>query len=95
MELGQHYRATNAIELVIPLAKVLIHPDYRKPKGESDDVALLKLDDPVDFNNLPHVRPMCLPSNRDERFAGLRATVAGWGITTEVDVISDSRCKEI
>ena len=108
VELGQHRRNTDSIELIIPLAQVLIHPDYRNPqmRRSSNDLALLKLDDPVDFNNEPNVRPICLPSNTDERFAELRATVAGWGITTaggrasdipletEVIVISDSRCKE-
>jgi len=107
VELGQHHRNTDAIiEVLIPLAQVIIHPDYRSPRGSSNDLALLKLDDPVDFNNVPDVRPVCLPSDRDERFTGLRVTVAGWGRTapnegssnvpleTEVNVISDSTCKE-
>ena len=107
VELGQHQRNTDAIiEALLPLAQVKIHPDYRSPRGSSNDLALLKLDDPVDFNNVPDVRPVCLPSDRDERFTGLRVTVAGWGRTapnegssnvpleTEVNVISDSTCKE-
>ena len=100
VELGQHYRNPRAIIVLIPLAQVLIHPDYNNPQNHSNDLALLKLYAPVNFNSVPHVRPVCLPSKRNERFAGLRATVAGWGTTsvggessdvsleTEVNVIS-------
>jgi len=106
VELGQHNLNTDAIEVTIPLSRVFTHPDYHNPVGFSNDLALLKLDDPVDFNNVPHVRPICLPSNRDETFIGLRATVAGWGIThvsgpspvlleTDVGVISLTECREL
>ena len=105
LELGQHDLDTDAIERVIPLSQVIIHPDYNKPVRLSNDLALLKLDNPVDFNNVPHVRPICLPSNRDETFTGLTATVAGWGRTIEdgyspvlleadVNVISQTECRE-
>jgi len=106
VELGKHHYFTNGIEVLIPLSQVIINPDYNRPSGLSNDLALLKLDDPVDFNNVPHVRPICLPSNRDETFAGLTATVAGWGRTlvddyspvlleADVDVISQTECREI
>ena len=102
VELGQHHTYTRAI--ISSYAQVFIHPRYTKNTKEYD-LALLKLDAPVDFNSVPHVRPVCLPSNRDERFEGLRATVAGWGHTsvdgrssnvplkTDVYVISNSECK--
>ena len=105
VELGQHHRNIKAMKIIIPLAQVFIHPNYKYPP--IFDLALLKLDAPVDFNRVPHVRPVCLPSKKDERFAGLRATVVGWGDTsvdgrmsdvpleTDVYVISDSKCKKI
>ena len=104
VELGQHNIFTEAIEVLIPLSQVLMHPDFN-PRTMRNDLALLKLDDPVDFNNVPHVRPICLPSNRDATFAGLRATVAGWGGTlesgeshvlleTDVNVISQDECRK-
>ena len=104
VELGQHNIFTEAIEVLIPLSQVLMHPDFN-PRTMRNDLALLKLDDPVDFNNVPHVRPICLPSNRDATFAGLRATVAGWGGTlesdgshvlleTDVKVISQDECRK-
>ena len=103
VELGQHHTYTRAI--ISSYAQVFIHPRYTKNTKEYD-LALLKLAAPVDFNSVPHVRPVCLPSNKDERFAGLRATVVGWGDTsvdgrmsdvpleTDVYVISDSKCKK-
>ena len=102
VELGQHHTYTRAI--ISSFAQVFIHPKYTKK--QEYDLALLKLAAPVDFNSVPHVRPVCLPSNRDERFEGLRATVVGWGYTsvdgmssdvplkTDVYVISNSECKQ-
>ena len=107
LELGQHNRNTGAIQVFIPLSQIFKHPDYNNPHSLSNDLALLKLDNPVDFNNIPHVRPICLPSNREETFTGLRATVAGWGIIhpsgpsssvlleTNVNVISLTECREL
>jgi len=106
VELGQHNRNTEALEVTIPLSRVFKHPDYNNPVRFSNDLALLKLDNPVDFNNVPHIRPICLPSNRDETFTGLTATVAGWGSTldsgsshvlleSDVGVISLTECREI
>ena len=100
VELGQHDRNTRAIRKTV--SRVILHKDYNK-QGTNNDIALLKLKKPVTFNK--DVRPICLPSNTAGSFAGLRATVGGWGRTergstshvllkTELNVISDARCRK-
>jgi len=102
VELGQHNRNTKAIEMTI--SRVIIHEDYGgKPSKYNNDIALLQLPEPVSFNR--YVSPICLPSKRAGSFAGLRATVAGWGNTehgslshvllkTEVNVLSNAACRK-
>jgi len=82
VELGQH--DLSSIAMIKKVEKVIVHDQY----GEGfpfifNDIALLKLEDPVDFNKFPNIRPICLPSNENEIYAGSRAIVAGWGATGE------------
>ena len=42
-----------------------------------NDIAILTLDYPVDFNN--DIRPVCLPNEREYTGAGSDAVVLGWG----------------
>jgi len=104
VELGQHDLSSAAMRPEVD--KVIVHEQYtRKPLV--NDIALLKLKDPVDFDNYPNIRPICLPSNSRENYAGSRAIVAGWGVTGEnerhsdvlleanVTVISDTDCGRI
>jgi len=78
-DLWQHDRAISAIRKVV--TDVHIHDKYTNFDHAINDVALLKLKDPVDFLKAPHIRPICLPFSSSETFSGYRATVAGWGIT--------------
>ena len=101
VELGQHDRRTSAIRKTV--SRVILHEGYNKPKKHNNDIALLKLPSPVSFNR--YVSPICLPSKRAGTFAGLRATVSGWGSTehgstshvllkTDVNVISNTACRK-
>jgi len=74
------------------VSKHIIHEDWNAANVEND-IALLRLDQPVPlFNENPDesaVMPVCLPWDDDylapvpvEDFAGLKATVTGWGRTT-------------
>ncbi|KAL1416186.1 hypothetical protein MTO96_006449 [Rhipicephalus appendiculatus] len=47
-------------EVVASISHVVIHPEY-VDKGFANDIALLKLDKPVDFSD--YIRPICLPSD--------------------------------
>ncbi|VDL60601.1 unnamed protein product [Hymenolepis diminuta] len=53
-----------------------------------DDIALLKLKKPVQFNE--NVRPACLPNPGEEFEAGNICAVAGWGQTSQESDISST-----
>jgi len=104
VELGQHDLSSAAMRPRVD--KVIVHEQYtRKPLV--NDIALLKLQDPVDFNKHPNIRPICLPSNSEENYAGSRAIVTGWGrkgenedlsdvlLEATVTVLSDTECRGI
>ncbi|GIX95298.1 clotting factor B [Caerostris darwini] len=60
---------------------VLRHPDYQQ-RFYYNDIALLRLERPVAFNE--YVMPVCLPSpatplSRDRDLEGKQVTVMGWG----------------
>jgi len=103
--LGQHDLANYVMGRKVE--KVIVHERYQGLPYIKNDVALLKLKDPVDFNKYPNIRPICLPSNKNESYAGSRAIVAGWGATGKfkgqsnvlleatVAVLSNTKCKRI
>ena len=86
------------------MAKILNHPDYNE-RTTNYDFALLKLRTPVDFCAKAHIRPVCLPTDASQTYAGSVATVTGWGTTTsggnlsstlqevEVVVLTNYNCK--
>jgi len=79
VELGQHDANTKAME--ITRLKSVVHEQYPNDGRLVNDIALLELEDPIDFSENPHIRPICLPSNSREDYTGSKATVAGWGRT--------------
>ena len=79
VDLGQHdlHSATEAVLVRKSVSEIQIHPDY-DVGSISNDLALLKLADPIDFTVHSHVRPICLPTGT-KSYAGYPATVSGWG----------------
>ena len=61
------------------LATAIAHPRYNSTTKEND-VALLKLETPVDFSAYPHIRPLCL-SPDVHPVTGAKLVIAGWGHT--------------
>ena len=70
------------------IEKVILHPEYNKPKMYMNDIALLKLDKDIEYNTM--VQPVCLPwwddhedYTRNASFNGHKTEleVAGWGRT--------------
>lgn len=59
------------------VTEVYVHP-YFYAGNLQNDVAILRMDRPVDFNFNTHIAPVCLPP-RFESFAGKRCLVTGWG----------------
>ncbi|XP_018007339.1 phenoloxidase-activating factor 2-like [Hyalella azteca] len=89
-----------------PVANVIVHPNYN-PQTLANDVALLRLAQPVNRQQYRHITPACLPSP-GQSFAGQRCFVTGWGkdafgpgsfqqLLQEVDVpvLDSSRCESL
>ncbi|XP_054286272.1 uncharacterized protein LOC129002466 isoform X1 [Macrosteles quadrilineatus] len=82
-----------------------VHPEFYAGTL-FNDIALLRLDHPVDFQQSPHISPACLPEPHSE-YAGHRCWTTGWGkdafgdygkyqnILKEVDVpvVSHHQCQ--
>ncbi|XP_039758016.1 venom protease-like [Pararge aegeria] len=63
--------------------KVTIHPEYQGEPPVQYDIALIRLQSPIDFS-FKNAAPICLPVPRKLRsieVGGRNATVAGWGST--------------
>jgi len=74
--LGEH-NITDSDFNRVDVAEIIEHPNYNFP---DNDYAILRLANPVAFTN--KVSPACLPADLDVTYAGLLATVTGWGITS-------------
>ncbi|KFM69848.1 Clotting factor B, partial [Stegodyphus mimosarum] len=77
--LGTHTAKEAVAEYMV--TSVIRHPEYQQ-RYYYNDIALLRLDRPVSFND--YVMPICLPSPtapllRDEDLVGKNVTVMGWG----------------
>jgi len=80
------------------------HPDYDGQKYDYD-FSMLKLKSEVDFCSYPHIRPICLPPDTSDNYAGDKAITTGWGTTSSggsvsnelrevtLDVITNNQCK--
>merc|ERR1711971_1423950 len=99
--LGEHNIADSDFNRV-NVAEIINHPEYNS--GTTDnDYAILRLASPVTFTN--EVSPACLPADLSNTFAGVLATVTGWGtlssggsqptVLQEVDVTvtTNTACK--
>ncbi|KAK2586802.1 hypothetical protein KPH14_011827 [Odynerus spinipes] len=87
------------------IVSVYVHPEFYAGTLYND-IAILKLDHPVDFEKNPHISPACLPNKHDD-FNGARCWTTGWGkdafgdfgkyqnILKEVDVpvVSNQLCE--
>ncbi|XP_071819791.1 transmembrane protease serine 9-like [Apostichopus japonicus] len=86
--LGEVHRTSEARTRVRrPVERIMVHPGYN-PIILDNDVALLKLAEPVKFHY--YVRPICLPDGNDfdevESYTNCYAT--GWGRTSQFGNIS-------
>merc|ERR1739838_843577 len=85
----------------VEVAEFIDHPDYNSDSLDND-YAIIRLANPVTFTN--EVSPACLPADESATYAGVVATVTGWGtlssggsqptVLQEVDVTvtSDTVC---
>merc|ERR1712071_318256 len=73
--LGEHNIADSDVNRVA-VAEIINHPNYNSQTTDND-YAILRLANAVTFTN--EVSPACLPANLSATYAGVLATVTGWG----------------
>jgi len=83
---------------------IIIHPEYTGSVPYTADVALVRLNPPVDLASNPQLAPACLPSDESYTYAGDDCVISGWGVTTAggsvpnhlqqgfIEVISNAEC---
>lgn len=59
------------------ITSVNVHPEFYAGTLYND-LAILRMDKPVDFAKHPHISPACLPSLHDD-YTGNRCWTTGWG----------------
>ncbi|CAG0889559.1 unnamed protein product [Darwinula stevensoni] len=91
--LGDFNRSTLSDSHSIQIqASAIAHPQYNS-SNRNNDIALLKLKIPVNFNAFPHIRPVCL-SSTDIPTTGHTITVVGWSSTGVPYAIPENVLKE-
>lgn len=63
--------------LVIPIQKIVVHPQFSSATVVKNDIALLKLQHPVNFTSQIH--PICIPPENFFLETGTKCWVTGWG----------------
>merc|ERR1712137_1411285 len=61
------------------VAEVHVHERYNKGKQFNNDIALMKLAAPVDFNG-PYAGPACLPTEGKDYRGSQNCILSGWGL---------------
>ncbi len=59
------------------VAGVYLHPDFYSG-NLNNDIAVMRLEDLVDFESNPHITPVCLPTEGAD-YTGHRCRATGWG----------------
>lgn len=66
----------NVHEVQSSVSQVIVHPNYNDTLF-NNDIALMKLSSPVNFNN--YIRPICLASNSSQFYNSTSCWATGWG----------------
>ncbi|CAH1105722.1 unnamed protein product [Psylliodes chrysocephalus] len=59
------------------VVSVQVHPEFYAGTLYND-IAILRMDSPVDWSKYPHISPACLPHPHDD-YTGTRCWTTGWG----------------
>ncbi|KAK3881875.1 hypothetical protein Pcinc_013716 [Petrolisthes cinctipes] len=62
--------------------QIIVHHDYN-PYTYDNDIALLKLSEPISLGLYPEVGTICLPANDDKTYEKRYGTASGWGVIKE------------
>ncbi len=68
---------------IIEVLKIYQHPKYSR-YDSNWDMSLLKLKQRVELTR--EISPVCLPLNNDDDFTGAKATISGWGLTSNKSI---------
>jgi len=104
---GEHDYSTESEtpSLRMKVSEIINHWDYDS-YTTNKDFALMKLEDPINFDEYPNIRPACLPQGDDNDYTGYSAIVSGWGTTSsggdlsnylqyvDVDVLANDVCMD-
>jgi len=71
----------------VQVKEIRDHPNYKgQETNYEDDISVLLLSEEIDLTTYPHIKPVCLPSDKGTRpeegwYVGEKAVVSGWGLT--------------
>ena len=65
----------------VGVSEVIVHESYDEPNRFSHDIALMKLERPVEFSD--YIRPVCLNTEANETAIYTNCYATGWGRTAE------------
>ncbi|KAH8387483.1 hypothetical protein KR093_007307, partial [Drosophila rubida] len=76
--------------------RVIVHPQFEL-ENWTNDIALLRLASAVDWRQLPHLEPVCLPPNDAPaaQLEGSAVDVSGWGLTEQQNAPSAVKRKAL
>jgi len=78
IRLGDHHsEVPEDTELEVFIEDWHIHEKFRKGHLMNNDIALIKLKEPVKFTD--YIQPICLPTEEAEYTAGKNCSISGWG----------------
>ncbi|XP_042229941.1 trypsin-like, partial [Homarus americanus] len=81
--IGEHkYTSTSETSATerLSIAQIIVHPSYNRNTYDND-IALLKLTNPITFTSDNKIAPVCFPTS-GELYSNVDATVTGWGTLT-------------
>lgn len=103
MRLLEHDRKMSHMQKIDrKVAEVITHPKYNA-RNYDNDIAIIKLDEPVEFNEVLH--PVCMPTP-GRSFKGENGIVTGWGALkvggptsdtlqeVQVPILSQDECRK-
>ena len=78
--LGAHDKTHTDGSIIVKAKKITLYPEFYKPVDYNNDIAIIELEEPVQFND--QIKPLCLPptdSYLDPEKPGTVCVAAGWG----------------
>ena len=104
MLLGDYHTDQND-HVIFDVATIEVHESYSNSTLYEYDFCMIKLAIDVDFQTHQHIRPICLPTETTQTYAGFTGIVTGWGQTSfqgsesttlqevEITVLSNIACR--